>query len=80
MKLLWVRPGQPAPAGYRPTGIVSLWQHTGRVRTELWEAPLSGDVCPCGDPGAIPEGTVVPAPESLLAPPTAIYREGEKRT
>ena len=34
---LWLRPGAVPPVGYRPTGVVSLWPDTGRVRAELWE-------------------------------------------
>lgn len=33
---LWLLPGQPPPPGYSPTGVVSRWPHTGRVRAELW--------------------------------------------
>lgn len=35
--LLWLLPGRPAPPGYVPTGVVSVWPDTGRVRGELWE-------------------------------------------
>ena len=34
---VWVPPGDAAPAGYRFSGVVSRWPHTGEVRAELWE-------------------------------------------
>lgn len=35
--LLWVFPGRPAPEGYVDTGVVSVWPHTGGVRSRLFE-------------------------------------------
>lgn len=35
--LLWVFPGQTPPEGYEDTGVVSVWPHTGGVRSRLFE-------------------------------------------
>ncbi len=37
---LWICPGAAAPDGYRRTGVVSRWQDTGVVRSELWAMEL----------------------------------------
>ena len=34
---LWVPVGQSAPPGYYRTGVVSVWPHTGGVRSRLFE-------------------------------------------
>lgn len=78
--LLWVRPGQAAPDGYQPTGVVSRWQDTGQIRAELWERHGVAHVALCGHGGNQAEPIHVLEPPARHVAPTPIYREGEKRT
>jgi len=34
---VWVRMGDRPPEGFVFSGVVSVWQDTGKVRAELWE-------------------------------------------
>ncbi len=65
--LVCVRPGSTGPAGYLPTGVVSRWQDTGRVRAELWERHESAHVGAGGDPGTEAGPDIVLPPDGACA-------------